>query len=108
MRLHPATFYLLSVRYATTIQHATSQQICDGSVAGDFRLSRLSGTCTYAKLLDAYVRQIYGVVGSTCGDGSLTAKEDFDAKLSASASGLPPELAVKGICEAMYDTQETT
>ncbi len=108
MRLHPATFYLLLVRYATTIQRATSQQVCDGSVVGDFRLSGLSGTCSYAKLLDAYVRQVYGVVGSTCGDGFLNATEDFDAKLSASSSGLPPALAAKSICEAMYDAQEET
>lgn len=110
MRVHPASFYLLLAHCATNIvQHATSQQICDGSVSGDFLLSGLSGTCTYAKLLDAYVRQVHGVVGSTCGgSGFLNATEDFDAKLSASSSGLPPALAAKGICDAMYDTQVET
>ncbi|KAL3823285.1 hypothetical protein ACHAXA_003433, partial [Cyclostephanos tholiformis] len=118
MKLHITSFYLLLVKYSANVQRASSQQQCDGSLSGDFKLEGLSGTCTYEKLLDAYTRQVHGVVGSTCqapgggggGGSALTAKEDFDFKLTAAMTEpvSSPEAAASIVCRAMYDAQQVT
>lgn len=108
MKLHPATFYLLILQYSDNLRTATSQE-CAG-VSGDFRLTGLSGTCTYAKLLDAYTRQVFDATGSTCQTGSeLSAKEDFDLKLTLAVPGVASaEEKAKTVCKGMYDTADVT
>ncbi len=107
MKLHPATFYLLLLQHSTKLQTATSQT-CDG-VSGAFKLTGLSGTCSYAKLLEAYTRQVFDATGSTCQAGSqLTAQQDFDAKLTVASGGKTPDEAAKSICKAMYDDNDVT
>ena len=110
MRLHPATFYLLLLQYSDNLGTATSQEQCVPGVSGDFRLTGLLGACTYARLLDAYARQVFDATGSTCQTGSvLSAKEDFDLKLTLAVPGAASaEEKANTVCKAMYDSADVT
>jgi len=90
---------------------AARAQTCSG-VSGPFTLSDVTGTCTYARLLDEFGRQVYGAKGATAaacaaGDGSA-AKADFDAKLVNATGAATGEEAGALLCKKLYDEADVT
>jgi hypothetical protein len=104
MKLKIATLFL-SLRYVPT----SLAQVCAG-VSGPFTLKDISTTCNYDTLLEEYTRQVFDVTGAVCSSGStLTAKDDFDAKLVAATTGAATgEDAAVVLCKALYDNADVT
>ena len=103
MRLSITTFFL-ALHYAPS----AIAQTCSG-VSGPFTLSDITGTCTYETLLEEYTRQVFDVTGATCATGStVSAKDDFDAKLIAATVAVTGEEGGSIVCKAMYDNAVQT
>ena len=99
---------LTTVPFITTAIVSAQERTCSG-VDGSFKLSSLSGPCTYDTLLEEYTRQVYDVTGNTCSAGSaVTAQDDIDAKLMASTGLSSGEESAEVICKMMYDSDIQT
>jgi len=97
MRFSVATGFL-------TLHFAPNAQAQTCGVTGPFTLSDLTGSCSYAVLVEEYTRQVFDVAGGTCSSPTgTTAKDDLDAKLEGAYPGLTAEEAGDALCKAMYD-----